>query len=80
MISEKLIQLICMEFELEPDEIDINDATKADQLPGWDSLRNISLIARIENDYCVKLRMIEMLRCKNVGDIQILIYAKISVE
>jgi acyl carrier protein len=76
MISDKLKELICTELDLEITETEIDELTTANQLPGWDSLRNVSIIVRIEYVYGVKLKMIEILRCKNLGDLQKLVDSK----
>ena len=35
----------------------------------WDSLTNISLIAEIEKYFSIKLKLREILKLKNVGDL-----------
>lgn len=76
MISEKLKQLICTELDLEISETEIDLSTMPNQLPGWDSLRNATIIMHIEHAYGVKLKIMEVLRCKNIGDLQNLIDSK----
>lgn len=75
MVSEKLKELICSELDVT--DIQINEVTNPNQLPGWDSLRHVAIINRIEIEYGVKLKMIEVLRCKNVGDLQKVINSKL---
>lgn len=75
MVSEKLKELISSELDIT--DIQISELTTPNQLPGWDSLRHVAIINRIEIEYGVKLKMIEVLRCKNVGDLQKVINSKI---
>ena len=74
MVSNKLKALISSELEIS--DIQIDELTIPNQLPGWDSLRHVAIITRIEVIFGVKLKMIEILRCKNIGDLQRLIDSK----
>jgi len=74
MISEKLKSVILKELKL--DEFDIRDDTTADQVPGWDSLSHLSIIIAIERNYGIRFKGYEILKCKNVGDLQRLIDSK----
>ena len=75
MISDKLKTVILKELKLE--EFDIQDETRADQVPGWDSLNHINVILAIEKDYNLRFKGVEVLRCKNIGDLQKLIDSKL---
>jgi len=75
MISEKLKSVILKELKL--DEFNIEDETRADQVPGWDSLNHINVIMAIEKDYNLRFKGVEVLRCKNIGDLQKLIDSKL---
>jgi acyl carrier protein len=74
MISDKLKQTISSVLNLV--NMDINDATTASEIPGWDSLRHVGIIVAIEKSYGIRLKNIEVLRCKNLGDLQKLIDIK----
>ncbi len=76
MISDKLKAAILKELKL--DEYEINDDTLANQVPGWDSLKHIDVICAIEKDFGVKFKSIEVLKCKNIGDLQKLCDAKLA--
>lgn len=75
MISAKLKHVILKELHLE--EFDLQDSTTADQVPGWDSLRHVALLAAIEKEYGIRFRSLEVIRLKNVGQLQALIDGKL---
>lgn len=79
MISEDLRKIIIKELQLN-DSIELNDNTSANDVPGWDSLKHINIIVAIENHYNIKFKGLEILRIKNLGDLQQLIYKKESVK
>jgi acyl carrier protein len=68
MISDKLKSVILKELHL--DEYEIKDETQANQIPGWDSLNHINVILAIEKEYSVRFKRLEVLKCKNIGDLQ----------
>jgi len=74
MVSEKLKSVILKELELE--EFDIGDATTADLVPGWDSLRHVRIIMAVEEAFGIRFRTLEAIRLKNVGELQALIDKK----
>jgi acyl carrier protein len=76
MISEKLKSVILKELHL--DEYEINDETQANQIPGWDSLNHINVILAIEQEYNVRFKRLEVLKCKNISDLQKLCDSKIA--
>jgi acyl carrier protein len=76
MISDKLKKVILTELSL--DEFTIEDETRADEIPGWDSLNHINVILAIEKSYDVRFKSVEVLRCKNIGDLQKLVDSKVS--
>lgn len=73
MIAADLKGLILKELNLEDFGIDIDEATTADQVPGWDSLSHAGIIAAIEEAYQIRFDLLEILRVKNVGDLQQLV-------
>lgn len=75
MISEKLKQVILKELELK--EFNLQDETIASEVPGWDSLSHINIILAIEKGFGVKFKGLEILKAKNIGDLQKLIDSKI---
>lgn len=78
MISEQLKQVILDTLHLT--EFDIQDHTTAREIPGWDSLHHINVILAIEQHYGVKFKSIEVLKCKNIGDLQNLITRKLPAQ
>jgi acyl carrier protein len=76
MISERLKNTILKQLELE--DYEIVDETKANTIPGWDSLSHANVILTIEKEYNIRLKHIEVLKCKNLGDLQKLVDSKIS--
>ena len=78
MISDRLKQIICDTLELETGDIEIKDETLASDVPGWDSLNHINVITAIEEDYKVRFKGIEVLKCKNIGDLQNLVNSKVD--
>ncbi len=76
MITEKFKSAILKELKL--DEFEIKDETLANSIPGWDSLNHINVILAIEKEFSVKFKSIEVLKCKNVGDLQKLVDLKLN--
>jgi acyl carrier protein len=76
MISDKLKSVILKELRL--DEYVINDDTQANQIPGWDSLNHINVILAIEQEYKVRFKRLEVLKCKNLGGLQKLCDSKVA--
>ncbi len=74
MISPELKKVILKELNL--DDFDIKDETTAPEVPGWDSLNHINIILAVEEFYKVKFKSYEVLRLKNVGDLQKLVDSK----
>lgn len=75
MISEKLKQVILTELGLK--DFDLKDETIASQVPGWDSLNHINIILAIEKSMGIKFKGLEILKAKNIGDLQKLVDSKI---
>ncbi|MCH7973599.1 MAG: acyl carrier protein [Bacteroidetes bacterium] len=76
MITEEFKKVILDELNL--DTFDIQDNTTADQVPGWDSLNHINVILALEKAFNVHFKGIEVLRCKNIGDLQNLVNTKLN--
>ena len=74
MISERLKGVILRELGL--DDFDLTDATVAPQVPGWDSLNHVRLLAAVEREYGIRFRSLEVLRLRNIGDLQSLVDRK----
>ncbi|MGE5500154.1 MAG: acyl carrier protein [Syntrophothermus sp.] len=76
MISERLKKAILNTLEL--DDFEILDDTTADQVPGWDSLSHVNVILAVEKEFNVRFKGIEVLKLKNIGDLQKLVDSKVS--
>ena len=75
MISDELKKIILSTLKL--DDFDFKDETIAPQVPGWDSLNHVNVILAVEKHYNIRFKNIEVLRLKNIGDLQKLIRFKI---
>jgi acyl carrier protein len=75
MISDELKKVILDVLKL--DDFDFTDETMAPQVPGWDSLNHVNVIISVEKHYNIRFKNIEILRLKNVGDLQKLINSKL---
>ena len=75
MVSDKLKSIILNELELE--DFPIEESTTAPMVPGWDSLRHIRVLCAIEESYGIRFRTLEVLRLKNVGELQSLVDSKV---
>jgi len=71
MISERLKAVILRELDL--DDFEIRNETTADTIPGWDSLRHAQIIGAVESEFGIRFSTLEVLRLKNIGELQALI-------
>ncbi|MEI7811113.1 MAG: acyl carrier protein [Ignavibacteria bacterium] len=76
MISERLKKTILETLEI--DNFDIQPESTADQVPGWDSLSHINVILAIEKEFNVRFKGVEVMKLKNIGDLQNLVDLKLS--
>jgi len=76
MISERLKKVILNELELS--DFDLKDETTANQVPGWDSFNHINVILAVEKEYNLHFKGLEILKVKNIGELQKLIDSKLS--
>lgn len=76
MISPELKQVILKQLNL--DDFDLQDETIAPEVPGWDSLNHMNIILAVEEHFKVKFKSYELLRLKNVGELQKLVDSKLS--
>jgi acyl carrier protein len=74
MVSDRLKRVILTELGL--DDFDLQDGTLATTVPGWDSLSHVRVLVAVEKEYGIRLKALEVLRLKNVGDLQRLVEAK----
>jgi len=76
MISDRLKKTILNELKLENFEFDEN--TTADQVPGWDSLSHLNVILAVEKEFNIRFKPYELLKLKNIGELQNLIDDKLK--
>lgn len=76
MISQELKSVILDVLHL--DDFDLQDETIAPDVPGWDSLTHINIILAVEKKFSIKFKSYEVLRLKNVGDLQKLVDLKLA--
>jgi acyl carrier protein len=76
MISERLKKIVLRELDL--DDYDFKEETTANMVPGWDSLSHIQIIVAIEKNYKIKFKGIEILKIRNMGELQQLIDTKLT--
>ena len=74
MISDRLKRAILAELEL--DEFDLRDETVAEEVPGWDSLSHARVISAVETEYGARFKSLQLLKLRNVGDLQALVDQK----
>ncbi len=78
MVSEKLQKIILNELKLT--SFDFKDETTANQVPGWDSFNHINVIMAVERDYNIHFKGIEILKVKNMGELQKLVDSKLQLN
>jgi acyl carrier protein len=76
MIRAELKATILAAIQLE--DWDIDEDTVASQVPGWDSLSHVTVIAAVEERFGVRFRMRDVFVLKSVGDLQRLIDTKLQ--
>lgn len=55
--------------ELNLENLELTRDMSAKDVEEWDSLTNINLIAEVESHFSIKLKLREILKLKNVGDL-----------
>jgi acyl carrier protein len=74
MVSDKLKRVILAQLGL--DDWDLQDGTVAETVPGWDSLSHVKIISAVEEAFGVRFQTSEIVRLKNVGQLQALLDRK----
>jgi len=74
VIGKELKDAILAALKL--DEWELTEDTTAAQVPGWDSLSHVNVILAVEKRFGVRFKNIEVLKLKNVGDLQRLVNAR----
>jgi acyl carrier protein len=74
VISDRLKKVILRELRLS--DAHIVDTSVASDVTGWDSLNHVRILTAIENEFSVRIRPLEAIRLKTVGDLQRLVDSK----
>ena len=61
------------------DDIVLTSEMTANDIDGWDSLSHVNLILTIEATFNIRFTRTELMKLKNVGDLQSVIAAKLPV-
>lgn len=77
MISERLKRVILSELRLT--DYAIEASTLASEVPGWDSLKHVQLLAAVEREFGVRFKTLEVMRLKNIGELDALVHKKLAV-
>ena len=78
MVSDELKTVILNVLKL--DDWEIADTTLAAEVPGWDSLSHVNVVSAVERYFGVRFKNVEVLRLKNVGDLQRLVDSKLGKQ
>ncbi len=74
MVSPELKRIVLGQLELETWELD--DASNAGTVPGWDSLSHARIIAAVEDAYKVRFGTREIMKLTDLGQLQALVDRK----
>ena len=74
-VFEKLNEVFRDVFD---EEIQVTDATTADDIEEWDSLEHINLLAAVEQEFGMKFNMGQVVSMKNVGEMADIIISQIG--
>ena len=75
-MDETLLEIFREVFD--DDELEIDDATTAADVEGWDSLAHINLVVAIESGFGVSFAVKEITALENVGDLKKLLAKKLA--
>jgi acyl carrier protein len=76
MISDEMKTVVLGALKL--DDWELTDSTVATEVPGWDSLSHMNVLLAVEKHFRIRFRNVEVLRVKNVGDLQRLVDSKLA--
>lgn len=74
MISQRLKNVILRVLHL--DTFELEASTTAAEVPGWDSLTHVAILTAVEQEYAIRFRSMEVIRLRNVGELQALVDRK----
>jgi acyl carrier protein len=76
MITNELKTTLLAALKLK--DWDISDETLASEIPGWDSLNHLNVIIAVEQHFGVRFKNFEVLKLKNIGELQRLLNSKLQ--
>lgn len=56
----------------------ITEATKPEEITGWDSMANAMILTAIEQEFCIKFKFADMLAWKSVGELADIVIKKLG--
>lgn len=56
----------------------MTEATKPDEIVGWDSLSNAMILTAIEQEFGIKFKFSDMIAWKNIGELTDIIIKKLE--
>lgn len=65
-------------YEFDDKSLEIKEETTASDVEGWDSLKHISLIEAIEDEFDIRFTMLEVNGMKNVGEMAAIIEERLK--
>ncbi len=70
MTEQEILERIqrLLREQLENDDIELQPATTANDVNGWDSLTHVQLISAIEKEFKIRLSSREIFKWNNVGE------------
>lgn len=80
MKREEILENLTKVFRevFDDEEIQLTEATTADDIEDWDSLEHINLIVAVEQEFKMKFNMNEVTSMKNVGEMVDIIASRIE--
>lgn len=80
MSREEILQKVNNIFHeaFDDDSLVIGEKTRASDIEGWDSLRNITLLESVEDTFSIRFKMAEVGEMQNVGDMMNIIEARVQ--
>ena len=75
-LVEKLTKTFRSTFD--DDNLIITDDLTANDVDNWDSLTHMILISEVENEFCIKFKLKDLNKMKNVGALIEIIISKIN--
>lgn len=80
MTKEEIMQALNTIFAevLKQPGIQLQEDSSAQNIDGWDSMANLSLLDQSEKTFNIHFKMREIMKMKNVGDLCDTIYNKVN--